>query len=225
MKYLLIISCFLFTSISWSKDVDWGDLVQRDGLYYEKYIDVPFSGEVISDSRDYDTSGTYIEKNGELIELSSPGIIVKIQGKIRKGKIEGQWLEYHQNGQLWIKKNYKDGKQEGKWTEYHSNGQLWFKSNYTEGKKEGQWLQYYNDGELRDKGNYRKGKREGEWLNYNHKGQLQYEEYYKDGKVHGESFFYTYYENGQLKETNIYKDGKYSKLIKTITHENTTPKN
>ena len=37
MKYLLILSCLLFTSISWSKDVNWNDLVKRDGLFYEKF--------------------------------------------------------------------------------------------------------------------------------------------------------------------------------------------
>ena len=82
MKYLLIISCLLFTSIGWSKDINSDDLVKRDGLFYEKFMDVPFTGNSIG----------------------------KEQGKISKGKREGEWLEYYENGQLEITKIYKDGK-------------------------------------------------------------------------------------------------------------------
>ena len=45
MKHLLIIFSLLLTSISWSKDVDYNDLVKRDGLYYEKFTDEPFTGK------------------------------------------------------------------------------------------------------------------------------------------------------------------------------------
>ena len=47
MKYLLIISCLLFTSVGWSKTINGDDLVERGGLYYEKYTDVPFTGNVV----------------------------------------------------------------------------------------------------------------------------------------------------------------------------------
>ena len=96
MKYLLILSCLLFTSVGWSKDVSMDDLVQRDGLYYEKYTDVPFTGNVIGQQ----------------------------QGKISKGKREGEWLNYYENGQLEYKKYYKDDKFDGEWLYYNKNGQL-----------------------------------------------------------------------------------------------------
>ena len=57
------------------------DLIEKDGLYYEKFTDVPFTGNVV---------GEY-------------------QGKIRKGKREGEWLVYYENGQLESKGNYKYG--------------------------------------------------------------------------------------------------------------------
>ena len=96
MKYLLIISCLLFTSVGWSKDVSIDDLVQRDGLYYEKFTDVPFTGNVTG----------------------------KIQGKISKGKGNGEWLTYYENGQLKEKYNIKDGELEGEWLKYNENGRL-----------------------------------------------------------------------------------------------------
>mgnify|MGYP003319353502 CR=1 FL=1 len=44
MKHLLIIFSLLLTSVSWSKDVDFKDLVKRDGLWYEKFTNEPFTG-------------------------------------------------------------------------------------------------------------------------------------------------------------------------------------
>ena len=46
MKYLLILSCLLFTSVGWSKTINSDDLVEKDGLYYEKFTDKPFTGKV-----------------------------------------------------------------------------------------------------------------------------------------------------------------------------------
>ena len=43
MKHLLIIFSLLLTSISWSKDVDFNDLVYRDGFWYEKFSNKPFN--------------------------------------------------------------------------------------------------------------------------------------------------------------------------------------
>ena len=42
MKDLLIIFSLLITSVSWSKDINFYDLVVRDGLYYKKFTDKPF---------------------------------------------------------------------------------------------------------------------------------------------------------------------------------------
>ena len=46
MKHLLIIFSLLLTSVSWSKDINFYDLVVRDDLYYEKFTDKPFTGNV-----------------------------------------------------------------------------------------------------------------------------------------------------------------------------------
>jgi len=129
MKYLLILSCLLFTSVGWSKDVNWKDLVKRDGLYYEKFTDVPFTGKVTGER----------------------------QGKISKGKREGEWLFYYESGQLERKVNYKDGKREGERLNYWDNGQLRSKSNFKDGRKEGERLIYHKNGQLIKKSIYKDG--------------------------------------------------------------------
>tara|TARA_B100001248_G_scaffold11362_1_gene7408 strand:- start:399 stop:617 length:219 start_codon:yes stop_codon:yes gene_type:complete len=52
MKNLLIIFSLLVTSVSWSKDVDCKDLVEGDGLIYEKFSNEPFTGRVSAITED-----------------------------------------------------------------------------------------------------------------------------------------------------------------------------
>ena len=71
----------LFPSLALGETVKDEDLVLRDGLYYKKFTDVPFTGKI----------------TGEF------------QGKLKNGKKEGPWVVYHDNGQLMSKGTYKDG--------------------------------------------------------------------------------------------------------------------
>ena len=157
MKYLLILSCLLFTSVGWSKDISWDDLIKsnQDGLFYEKFMDTPFSGKVTGEE----------------------------QGKISKGKRDGKWIKYYENGQFLFEGNYKDGKKEGEQLAYYENGQLRRKSNYKDDKKDGEWIGYYENGQLRIKGNYKDGKLDGEFLMYDEDGKLKRTRIYKDGEI------------------------------------------
>ena len=95
MKILItILFLSLLSSPSWSETMD--DLVKRDGLYYEKFSDVPFSGKV-----------TGLHK-----------------GSIKNGKKEGAWVGYRDDGQLSYKGNYKNGKEDGEWFFYSLDGRL-----------------------------------------------------------------------------------------------------
>ena len=128
MKTLItIIFLSLLSSPSWSETQD--DLVKRDGVYYKKFSDVPFSGKV---------TGLY-------------------KGNYKNGKEEGVWTYYYDNGQLLIKSNYENGKKEGEWISYHENGQLSYKGNHKNGKREGEWVEFHDDGQLGNKGNYKNG--------------------------------------------------------------------
>ena len=82
MKHFLIIFSLLLTSVSWSKDVDWNDLVKKDGLWYEKFTNEPFTG-------------------------NSTGLK---QGKVKDGIKDGETLVYNENGQFEKTKIYKGGK-------------------------------------------------------------------------------------------------------------------
>ena len=83
------------------------DLVKRDGLYYRKFTDVPFTGK---------TTG-------------------QVQISYKDGKIHGPYVVYYDNGQLSSKAPYKDGKQHGPWLWYDKSGKLRSKENYKNGKE------------------------------------------------------------------------------------------
>ena len=117
MKYLLIISCLLFTSVGWSKDISLDDLIERDGLYYEKFTDKPFTGKVTG---------------------------IK-QGKIRKGIKKGKWKEYWESGILKESYTIKRGNYDSEYIEYTNDGKLKMKALWEEGKLDsGEGLIYFD---------------------------------------------------------------------------------
>ena len=106
MKRIAITLAFLMTlsSAGWSETMD--DLVKRGNLFYKKFTDVPFSGQVTG----------------------------QFQGSIENGKEEGCWATYFKNGQLSKKGIYKNGKPDGTWEvykydidsgKYSSSWQIW----------------------------------------------------------------------------------------------------
>ena len=100
------------------ESVDAKDLVERDGVYFKKRTDVPFTGKTTGDE----------------------------QGSVRNGKRVGLWVSFHENGQLRNKGTYEDGKMDGPWVSYYKNGRLGYKGTFKDGKKVGPWVHYNEDG-------------------------------------------------------------------------------
>jgi hypothetical protein len=80
--------------IGLTESLDFRDLVKRDGLYYKKSTEVPFTGKVTG----------------------------KKQGSFKNGKKDGLWVRYHSNGQLWGKGTYMNGKRDGSWVWFMKDG-------------------------------------------------------------------------------------------------------
>ena len=155
MKKLLLIPVLflsLLSSPSWGEDYD--NLVSRDGIYYKKFTNTPFTGR-------------------------SEG---KGQGLFVYGKREGPWRMFWPNGGLFLKGNWKNGKHDGYFEYYWDNGMLNETGHYVNGKKEGEWVGYWDNGQLADKGTYKNGKKEGLWLMYKVDGiRHEFTGVYKDG--------------------------------------------
>ncbi len=95
---------------------------------------------------------------------------------------DGPWEDYHENGQLATKGNYKNGQKDGSWEYYYADGQLWMKETYKDGKKHGPWEDYHENGQLWQKGAYKDGELDGTWATYDEDGQLERKATFKDGK-------------------------------------------
>ena len=102
---LLILLSLSFPSVGETMD----DLVEREGIYYKKFSDVPFTGKVEG----------------------------KKQGSFEDGLEEGLWSSYWNNGQLTSQGNYKGRLMEGPWIAYWRNGQVRDKGNRKDGKRQG----------------------------------------------------------------------------------------
>ena len=127
--FLLILLFLSATSFAESMD----DLVGREGLYYKKFSDVPFTGEV------------------------DEGLS---KGSMKNGIRVGIWVLYYKNGQLWSKSSFNDiGQSDGLFVEYWDDGQLMFKGEYRKGLAEGYWEGYNRDGSVREykTGTYKEG--------------------------------------------------------------------
>lgn len=181
MKKLSLILICLFVSFELkTKELSLLELKFRDGLYYEKFSDNPYSGMVTG----------------------------RVQGKIKKGKQVGKWLTfdrdgslvkklYYKNGkehgesviysfgQIDQKSNFKNGKEHGEKIFFHPNGKIKSKSFYKNDKKHGDYIEYYTNGELELKEKYKNDKREGLSIKYNESGKIINRGYYKDDKKEG----------------------------------------
>ena len=112
------------------------DLVYRNGLYFEKFLDVPFTGEI------------------EGLDQGKFKI-----GKFKEGKKEGYWEYYFENGQLWKKGKYQNGNREGLWVSHYPDGKLNGRGHYRNDKMEGEWIIYNYEESLQsaDSGTYKNG--------------------------------------------------------------------
>lgn len=94
--YISVLLLILSSTTGWSDTLTIDDLVIRKKIFYEKFTNNPFSGEI---------SG--IEN-----------------GKFMDGIKNGLWTTYYKNGQLKFLGKYNVGKPDGIWETYYENGQL-----------------------------------------------------------------------------------------------------
>ncbi len=118
------------------------DLVERDGLFYLKGSEIPFTGEV---------EGGQIE-NGrrEGLWTLGPTIVIRVGPE---AEADREIYRYSSSG--W----FKDGKRDGPWVARYGSGQLRSKGEYRNGKEHGPWVYFNNLGEKLEErsGTYRYG--------------------------------------------------------------------
>ena len=156
MKHIKVLIISLIISLlslpSWGEVVSSTDIVWREGFYYKKFTNVPFTGKV-----------TGLDN-----------------GRIKDGDREGLWMLYYKNGQLYIRGNYKNGRLNGPYEAYDSRGYLNTKGTYKSGQKDGLW-EYHNENGLYNKSFYKDDKLDGVVKHYKEDGSLHSTTTYKNG--------------------------------------------
>ena len=83
--------------------------------------------------------------DGECIEYSQDGTKLS-EGFYTRGKKDSLFKMYNCFGILIAEINYKDGDKDGRCVLYHSNGNIKSETFYTKNKKHGSYLEYYENG-------------------------------------------------------------------------------
>ena len=183
-------------------------LVERDEVFYTKNTNKPYTGSIFS--------------------LFDDGIN-ESEGSLKNGKLDGEWIEWYNNGQMLIKENYlngikdgsysswndngqklvqgifRNGDQDGLWTYWYENGQKEKEMTFSKGKMNGLWTWFYKNGSIKGKGTYKNGQKNGKWSFWND-NEIKDEEYnYIDGVFDG--LWTTWYYDGNKRLEGIYIDG------------------
>ena len=102
MKKMLLCAGIIICLISCSSEkIQFGQLQDRNGLFYLVNKTTPYTGDVVSYA------------NGK----------VEFEGKIENGLRTGLWVYYYPTGQKKSEGKFLDGLKDGTWTTWKDNGQ------------------------------------------------------------------------------------------------------
>lgn len=167
---------------------------KRQGLWKEFYE----TGELRS-------KGKYVNSNpvGVWEFYFTDKNIEIIGGYDNKGRKTGEWLWFYTNGDTMMVANYESGQLDGDFVEYDENGKVVSKGVYVEGSEDGQWL--YCNGDYTEKGSFYDGMRTGEWVTRFPDGKTAFVINYEQDVMHGK--YTSYWDNGHVKLTGRYVSG------------------
>ena len=215
MKKFLSIFCLSILS-----SFTYGDLVERDGLYYQINSEESFTGIIESyfDSIHFtDNDCSEEDRTDNILNLFGLDYLCLEFGnsKVLKSKTKNKKqrvnIQMRSGDVLKGRKEYRNGKLDGlvesffENTETFLSGQLREKINYKDGELNGPYEVYYENGQLKEKGNFKDVKRDGLFERYHENGQLELKGNFKEGKEDG---LWNYFnQDGEPTSTKEWKDG------------------
>jgi antitoxin component YwqK of YwqJK toxin-antitoxin module len=95
---------------------------------------------------------------------------------------DGEFIEYHPNGNIKTKGLLKNGKRTGVWTSYFVSGKVQSESKFDKGKLNGKTATYYPNGNVQYMGLYINNEKDDNWFFYLEDGTLDKEILFKGGE-------------------------------------------
>ncbi len=150
----------------------------------------------------------------EVIEYYDIGNIRSKGVILQNGEKNGQWVYFFENGDTLKTERYYKGKLNGFFYQYHQNGNKSWMGEYKNGVKVGNWFVNNEEGEWIIWENYDKdGKLDGYLFFRNEKGEIELKQSYSNGVLLN-SEVYTYNEEGKLEKLTTFDEDK--KVISDI---------
>ncbi len=98
--------------------------------------------------------------------------------KDKEGKRTGKWIIYKSKSSKDLKIEegvFVKGRKEGQWIKYFEDGKTpKLKGSYSNNRPDGEFIRYYKDGKIKEKGSYSKSKFKGEYIRYYSNGKIEY---------------------------------------------------
>ena len=101
MRYHFYIYLLLTKIILGQNEVDIRNLQIKDGIYYQPLDVKPYTGKIIN-----------VNKNGNIV----------LETNCDRGKINGIWRAWYDNGKKEFEGYYKNGYRNGLWKAWHDTG-------------------------------------------------------------------------------------------------------
>ena len=119
---------------------------------------------------------------------------------------DGVHIEWHEDGTMKYRLNYKDGKEDGLQEGWYENGHMKYRENWKDGKRDGLQEGWYENGHMKYRENWKDGKLDGLQERWYEDGTMEYRVNWKDGKLDGLREWW--YEDGTMKSRGNWKDGE-----------------
>ena len=163
-----------------------------------------------------------VSENEKVVKTYLKNIAYKAQQMKKSTKLEGEYVDYYDNGRIKQKGIYLSGEKHGDWKEYNTRGQLTKIVTFSKGKV----IKVENPGAVRDsiiyhangrvmlQGRTNAGLRDGEWKEYDLKGKLIKITTYDFGDIVSQKNpgaieeITLYHDNGRVKASGIINNQK-----------------
>jgi len=123
-----------------------------------------------------------------------------------QGNHHGEWVWYHDNGQIHVIQNFENGLKDGHFVEFAFDGETVIsEGEYIDGERHGNWVIF--TGTERSEGRYRNGEPHGRWRTYSTTtGRVLFEGSFVDGVPNGRHVYFQ--ENGRILEEGNFMMGR-----------------
>jgi antitoxin component YwqK of YwqJK toxin-antitoxin module len=149
---LFLFSCDQGTEFKPGQGVKFDQLEKRNGIYYLKDVEKPYSGKAMK----------YFE-NGKISYLEN----------LKDGKQNGKVYNLYENGQIKDEWSFKNGEPHGKCRSWYQDGGEAYERKYKNGQPVGKWITWFEKSDRKKSEEvYTNGKCKGKFFEYNDKGKV-----------------------------------------------------